>query len=352
MDEWDAELPEQAEELVPVAPTPPVPVVPNVPVVDVSALQAAAAATQTPPAGGPARAVALDGSTWGEMLAEEQQAAMQIGYDEEAWDNGTTPETCNFPWHQLAASEQAAARVLGYTQEYWDSELEVPPPPPPKPLPVVPTVVPQMRQAPPAQPALTPVANTNEPWASARGRGGAKGNPNNTQQPSSMVAPARPISSGSNDITRFDSGMMFQCKRDTYDENIARQLFGLPSGHWNKAQKVGENTALFLFNMSTRVLYGVMIRDGPPGMNLEPEAWAHYRKAGAPAGQSPFPAQVRWKQFIKCKPVREAMWKDVPTIKSQGAPSGKGPPTQYDMWMNAEQAQRLAKICIANGIEN
>ena len=40
------------------------------------------------------------------------------------------------------------------------------------------------------------------------------------------------------------------------------------------------------------------------------------------------------------------------SAKSGGAPAGKGPPTQYDMWMNAEQAQRLAKICIANGIEN
>ena len=106
---------------------------------------------------------------------------------------------------------------------------------------------------------------------------------------------------------------------------------------------------LFLFNYSTRQLHGVFVRDGPAGMNLEPTAWAHHRKPGDRADSSPYPAQVRWQVWQVCKPLREDLWKHIPTVKKQGKPSGQGPPTIYDMWMSGAQAQALAQVCLRHG---
>ena len=43
-------------------------------------------------------------------------------------------------------------------------------------------------------------------------------------------------------LTSFTSGMMFGCKRDTYDENMSRHLFGLPESHWDTARKITDQT--------------------------------------------------------------------------------------------------------------
>ena len=42
------------------------------------------------------------------------------------------------------------------------------------------------------------------------------------------------------------------------------------------------------------MLYGVFVRDGPGGLNLEPDAWGNHKKSGAGYG-SPYPAQVEFK---------------------------------------------------------
>ena len=266
---------------------------------------------------------------------------MLLGYDALSWDEGAVPSTCTFPWLRLATEEQHAARVLGYTPETWDLELteEAAAPPAAAAAPAPPAAPPAApRAAPPsanqvAQPALAPVAgNGNDRWRGA------------------SAPVARPVSS-SRDVSRFDSGMMFGCKNDTYQENISRKLFGLPANHFRTAEKIGENTALFLFNYSTRKLHGIFIRDGPAGMNLQPDAWAQYRKPGDRTDSSPFPAQVRWQVWSQrqCSPIREDLWKDVPTVKRAGRPAGMGAPTIYDLWMSGQQAQRLAELCLRHG---
>ena len=46
------------------------------------------------------------------------------------------------------------------------------------------------------------------------------------------------------------------------------------------------------FTVPTRAeLHGVFVADGPGGINLVPEAWAHHRKNPGEFG-SPYPAQV------------------------------------------------------------
>ena len=339
---WDAEIFEEGAEAQEVAaaprePTPPpqnfsAPAVPVVPVVPVVAVPQ----PQVPPAANTVagRSVATDGSTWSEMTHEEQSMAVILGYDQASWDEGAVPPTCTNPWRHLGAVEQDAARVLGYTPETWDLELTgeaVPPPAAAVPAPAVapPAASTSANQA--AQPALAPVA----------------GNANNRWSGTSAPVP-RPVSS-SRDVSRFDSGMMFGCKNDTYQENISRKLFGLPANHFRTAEKIGENTALFLFNYSTRKLHGIFIRDGPAAMNLEPNAWAQYRKPGDRTDSSPFPSQVRWQVWRQCSPIREDLWKEVPTVKRAGAPRGTGPPTIYDLWMSGQQAQRLAELCLRHG---
>ena len=128
---------------------------------------------------------------------------------------------------------------------------------------------------------------------------------------------------------------------------MSRHLFGLPAGHFDKAKLISENTLLFLFHYNTRQLYGIFVRDGPAALNIEPQAWAHYRKAGDPTDRSPFPAQVRWKELRKCRPIKEDLWRHVPTQKVAYKPGGK--PAQYDMWMSGAQAQKLAELCIRHG---
>ena len=103
---------------------------------------------------------------------------------------------------------------------------------------------------------------------------------------------------------------------------------------------------LFLFNYSTRQLHGVYVRDGPPGMNLEPQAWAQYRRPGDSSYSSPFPAQVRWREFKVCRAIREALWSHVPPTLPG---NGKGGKPMYDLFMSGQQAQQLAQLCIQHG---
>ena len=328
--DWNDELGVQEDELEPMPPVLPL-------ASTAAAMPPPRAPTAAPPPGA-ARSVATDGSVWSEMTAEEQNAALLIGYEEASWDNGLVPDTCNYPWLRLSSVEQNAARVLGYTPEAWDADIDAVAPP-------------SGGSAPPSggsgwsapvAPALAPLAaNGPDSWMAVGGRG----------LPASKAAAAQPpsIRPSLRDVGRFDSGLIFGCKRDTYDENMTRRLFGLPAGNLPQAQRVGDATALFLFNHTTRQLHGVFIRDGPMGMNLEPQAWAHKRGPHDPADQSPYPAQVRWQPWIRCNPIAESVWGDVPTVRREGAQRGKGPPPQYELVLTGDQARRLAQLCMRHG---
>jgi len=322
---------------------------------------APAAPAPAPAPAAPARSVATDGSLWADLNFDEQNAAMLLGYDEASWDAGETVPTCMHPWLRLSTVEQNAATLLGYRQAIWDAELapadpedgaalEEPTPPPmpqhaPPPQHARQPAPQPARQALPPQPALAPVAGNAEDssWAtiSSNRRTG------NRSVPSSSAAPVRAPSSAINAATlpRFDAGMMFGCKRDTFDENMSRHLFGLPASHFRTANQITDATALFLFNYSTRQLHGVFLRDGPAGMDLEPQAWAHHRKPGASQSSSPYPAQVRWRALKMCKPIHESLWRDVPTTKQ----IRNGSQPIYELFMNAQQAQRLAELCLRHG---
>ena len=205
----------------------------------------------------PGRAVALDGTLWEAMTDAERMAATIIGFDEPAWNNGDVPETCKNPWRQLAQMEQDAAVLLGYSADDWDAELST------TPIGDLPAVAAELPAVSAPAPAPAPA-------------------------PARQPAPPRAVKPP---VIGSEGGMMFGCKNDTYDENMRRRLFGLPRQHMDKVNRIGESTALFLFNYSTRKLHGVFVRNGAGGLNLEPDAWAHHRKSNSPPG-SPYVGEV------------------------------------------------------------
>ena len=93
-----------------------------------------------------------------------------------------------------------------------------------------------------------------------------------------------------------------------------------------------------------QALYGVFVRDGPGGLNLEPDAWAHHKKANGPAG-SPYPAQVRFKCPLPRGHVElpQRVWSHIPSQQK-----GKFGQPIFDLWMDGAQANALAKLFVSS----
>ena len=98
---------------------------------------------------------------------------------------------------------------------------------------------------------------------------------------------------------------------------------------------------------------GIFAPDGRPGLNLDPEAWrSNYAvKMKAPPGESPFPAQLRWRTLMRCRPLKEHLWAHIPSKSQQGGGRGGGGgrgrgggPTHYELTQTAEQARALARL--------
>ena len=122
-------------------------------------------------------------------------------------------------------------------------------------------------------------------------------------------------------------------------------------------QRIGDGTALFLFNLTTREITGTFVRNGPAGMNLEPDAWSscpHSKnverrrcRCQFTGSGSAYPAQIRFKiapaPYQRSLPVPEHEWAHILTaIPNQKTKSGK---PHYDVWLSARQAKELASAC-------
>jgi ADP-ribosylation factor-like protein 3 len=59
---------------------------------------------------------------WKELTEAEREGAIDLGYDQRAWNAGEVPEECSRPFQQLDAAAQAAAQALGYSQKTWEAE--------------------------------------------------------------------------------------------------------------------------------------------------------------------------------------------------------------------------------------
>jgi hypothetical protein len=83
-------------------------------------------------------------------------------------------------------------------------------------------------------------------------------------------------------------GYIFVCNNDTMEENLKRQLFGLPSRYRDSVRAIRPGLPLFLYNYSTHQLHGIFEAASFGGSNIDPAAWEDNKSNG----ESRFPAQV------------------------------------------------------------
>ncbi|KAL3680512.1 hypothetical protein R1sor_023468 [Riccia sorocarpa] len=83
--------------------------------------------------------------------------------------------------------------------------------------------------------------------------------------------------------------VIFGCSSYTFDECINRSLFGLPGPHFSYVKEIRPGMPLFLFNYSSRQLFGLFLAVTHGEQNIEPFAWSE----GNSLSKTRFPAQVR-----------------------------------------------------------
>ena len=154
-----------------------------------------------------------------------------------------------------SAGEREAATFLGYSQAEWDAELQVADVAPPASVATQPQPAASSAAYPPPLAPVVGNANGAGAWATVSTSKRPASKPPPVVHPSAGPTPTMALDG----VTKFTSGMMFGCKKDTYDENMQRMLFGLPEHHFKIAQNINDTTGLFLFNYSTKQLHGIFV---------------------------------------------------------------------------------------------
>jgi hypothetical protein len=60
---------------------------------------------------------------WIDLSDSERSAAESLGWDEQMWSRGDSPETSTVYWDQLSAVQRESGELLGYDQASWDAEV-------------------------------------------------------------------------------------------------------------------------------------------------------------------------------------------------------------------------------------
>ncbi|GMJ00454.1 Asparagine-rich protein 1, asparagine-rich protein [Hibiscus trionum] len=102
-------------------------------------------------------------------------------------------------------------------------------------------------------------------------------------------------------------GYIFVCNNDTMEENLRRQLFGLPPRYRDSVRAITPGLPLFLYNYSTHQLHGVFEAASFGGTNIDPTAWEDKKCHG----ESRFPAQVRVITRKICEPLEEDSFRPI-----------------------------------------
>ncbi|XP_008806498.1 B2 protein-like [Phoenix dactylifera] len=102
-------------------------------------------------------------------------------------------------------------------------------------------------------------------------------------------------------------GYIFVCNNDTMEENLRRQLFGLPSRYRDSVRAITPGLPLFLYNYSTHQLHGIFEAASFGGTNIDPTAWGDKKCPG----ESRFPAQVRVMTRKVCDPLEEDSFRPI-----------------------------------------
>lgn len=102
-------------------------------------------------------------------------------------------------------------------------------------------------------------------------------------------------------------GYIFVCNNDTMQENLKRQLFGLPPRYRDSVRQITPGLPIFLYNYSTHQLHGIFEAASFGGSNLDPTAWEDKKCPG----ESRFPAQVRVITRKICEPLEEDSFRPI-----------------------------------------
>ncbi|CAM8918713.1 unnamed protein product [Rhodiola kirilowii] len=102
-------------------------------------------------------------------------------------------------------------------------------------------------------------------------------------------------------------GYIFVCNNDTMQENLQRQLFGLPPRYRDSVRAITPGLPLFLYNYSTHQLHGVFEAASFGGSNIDPMAWEDKKCPG----ESRFPAQVKVVTRKLCEPLEEDSFRPI-----------------------------------------
>ncbi|KAF8033390.1 hypothetical protein BT93_D2102 [Corymbia citriodora subsp. variegata] len=102
-------------------------------------------------------------------------------------------------------------------------------------------------------------------------------------------------------------GYIFVCNNDTMQENLKRQLFGLPPRYRDSVRQITPGLPIFLYNYSTHQLHGIFEAASFGGSNLDSTAWEDKKCPG----ESRFPAQVRVITRKICEPLEEDSFRPI-----------------------------------------
>uniref|UniRef100_A0A803KWV5 DCD domain-containing protein n=1 Tax=Chenopodium quinoa TaxID=63459 RepID=A0A803KWV5_CHEQI len=102
-------------------------------------------------------------------------------------------------------------------------------------------------------------------------------------------------------------GYIFVCNNDTMQENLKRQLFGLPPRYRDSVRAITPGLPLFLYNYTTHQLHGIFEASTFGGSNIDPTAWEDKKCKG----ESRFPAQVRIRIRKLCTALEEDSFRPV-----------------------------------------
>lgn len=102
-------------------------------------------------------------------------------------------------------------------------------------------------------------------------------------------------------------GYIFVCNNDTMQEDLKRQLFGLPPRYRDSVRAITPGLPLFLYNYTTHQLHGIFEATTFGGSNIDPTAWEDKKCRG----ESRFPAQVRTRVRKLCQPLDEDAFRPV-----------------------------------------
>ncbi|EFJ24245.1 hypothetical protein SELMODRAFT_26766, partial [Selaginella moellendorffii] len=102
-------------------------------------------------------------------------------------------------------------------------------------------------------------------------------------------------------------GYIFVCNNDTMQEDLKRQLFGLPQRYRDSVRAIQPGLPLFLYNYSTHQLHGIYEATSFGGSNIDATAWEDKKCRG----ESRFPAQVRTRVRKACKALEEDAFRPI-----------------------------------------